>query len=70
MTDKEILKLVEEYFKVGGIQDDGSCSEYYGKPDTFVKFARTIRNTTWTQCIEQMETYNPENECWEMNNDE
>jgi len=42
MTNEEILELVKEYFEVGGIMDDGSCSEYYGKPDAFLKFARAI----------------------------
>jgi len=42
MTDKQILELVKEYFKVGGIRDDGSSSEYYGTPDAFVKFAQSI----------------------------
>ena len=42
MTDKEILKLVQEHFEVGGIRDDGSCSEYYGNFDAFLKFARAI----------------------------
>ena len=42
MTKQEILKLVREHFKGGGICDDGSCSEYYGDPDTFVKFVQTI----------------------------
>lgn len=39
MNKPEILKLVREYFNGGGICDDGSCSEYYGDPDAFVKFA-------------------------------
>lgn len=42
MTKQEILKLVREHFKGGGICDDGSCTEYYGGPDAFVKFAQTI----------------------------
>ena len=42
MTDEQLLELMNEYFDVGGIRDDGSCSEYYGKPDTFLKFARAI----------------------------
>ena len=25
-----------------GVRDDGSCSEYYGDPDAFVKFAKAI----------------------------
>jgi hypothetical protein len=42
MTDKQILKLVKEHFDVGGIRDDGTCSEYYGNPDAFLKFARAM----------------------------
>ena len=42
MTDEQILTLVEEYFEMGGIRDDGSSSEYYGTPDAFLKFAREI----------------------------
>ena len=50
MTDEQILELVEEYFDEGGIRDDGSCSEYYGKPDTFLKFARALY-----MCAEELE---------------
>ena len=42
MTKDEILQLVKEHFQEGGVRDDGSCSEYYGDPDAFVKFAREI----------------------------
>ena len=42
MTDEQILELVKEHFKEGGIRDDGSCSEYYGDLDAFVKFAKEI----------------------------
>jgi len=42
ILDEEILKLVKEHFEVGGIRDDSSCSEYYGNPDAFVKFAQEI----------------------------
>jgi hypothetical protein len=42
MTTEEILELVKEHFEEGGIQDDGSCSEYYGDPDAFVKFAQLM----------------------------
>ena len=34
--------MVKEHFEEGGIQDDGSCSEYYGDPDAFVKFAKVM----------------------------
>jgi hypothetical protein len=42
MTDEQILKLVKEHFDVGGIRDDGTCSEYYGNPDAFLKFAKAM----------------------------
>jgi len=42
MTTEEILQMVKEYFKEGGIRDDGSCSEYYGDPDAFLKFAKVM----------------------------
>ena len=40
MTKDEILQLVKEHFQEGGIRDDGSCAEYYGDLDAFVKFYR------------------------------
>jgi len=45
MTNEQILELVKEYFEVGGIRDDGTCSEYYGNPDAFLKFAQSIIKT-------------------------
>ena len=42
MTKDEILQLVKEHFQEGGVRDDGSCSEYYGDPDAFLKFALAI----------------------------
>ena len=42
MTNEQILELVKEHFTEGGIRDDGSCSEYYGDPDAFVKFAKVM----------------------------
>ena len=49
MTDEEILALAKEHFEVGGIRDDGSCSEYYGKPDAFLKFARAMYSEGWRE---------------------
>ena len=49
MTKDEILQLVKEHFKEGGIRDDGSCSEYYGDLDAFVKFAEAIYNTGYSR---------------------
>jgi hypothetical protein len=42
MTKDEILQLVKDHFQEGGVRDDGSCSEYYGDPDAFVRFAREL----------------------------
>lgn len=52
MTDSEILILVKEHFEVGGIQDDGSSSEYYGIPDAFLKFAQRMYNEGKSQGYE------------------
>ena len=50
MTDEQqILKLVQEHFEVGGIRDDGSCSEYYGNFDAFLEFARAIREDAYQE---------------------
>lgn len=43
MTDEQILELVKEHFIEEEVDDDGYCwIEFSGKPDAFVKFARTI----------------------------
>ena len=42
MSPEQILQLVKEHFQEGGVRDDGSCAEYYGGPDAFVKFAEAI----------------------------
>ena len=42
MTKEQILELVKEHFQEGGVRDDGSCAEYYGDPDAFLKFAEAI----------------------------
>jgi hypothetical protein len=49
MTDEEILQLVKEHFTEGAIHDDGSCSEWYGNTDAFVKFARDIRQDGYSE---------------------
>jgi hypothetical protein len=49
MTDEQILQLVQEHFEVGGIRDDGSCSEYYGNFDAFLEFARAIREDAYQE---------------------
>ena len=49
VTDAQILKLAQEHFEVGGIRDDGSCSEYYGNLDAFLKFARAIREDAYQE---------------------
>jgi hypothetical protein len=47
MNRQEILQLIREHFKPGGVCDDGSCSEYYGNPDAFVEFAKKIYHISW-----------------------
>lgn len=42
MTDEQILQLVKEHFTEGAIHDDGSCSEWYGNTEAFLKFARAM----------------------------
>lgn len=61
MTDEQLLELVKKYFEEGGIRDDGSCSEYYGETDAFVKFARAIRKNTIEEILTLLkEVPNPE----------
>lgn len=52
MTKEQILQLVKEHFQEGGVHDDGSCSEYYGHTDAFVKFARKIHEEGYYTCLE------------------
>ena len=47
MNKNEILQLVKEHFQEGGVRDDGSCSEYYGDTDAFVKFYRKVYSEGW-----------------------
>ena len=47
MTKEQILQLVKEHFQEGGVRDDGSCSEYYGDLDAFVKFYRKAYSEGW-----------------------
>ena len=42
MTEAQIIALVKEHFKEGDIHDDGSCSEWYGNTDAFLKFASKL----------------------------
>jgi hypothetical protein len=42
MTDEQIITLVNEHFEASGVRDDSSFTEYYGKPDAFLKFARAM----------------------------
>jgi hypothetical protein len=43
MTDEQIFELVKEHFVEEEVDDDGYCwIEFAGKPDAFLKFARTI----------------------------
>ena len=53
MTTEEILQMVKEYFNKGGIQDDGSCNEWYGYTDAFLKFAQLMYEEGYDQgCFE------------------
>lgn len=56
MTEEEILELVKEHFNEGGIHDDGSCSEYYGGLDAFVKFAWEIYGTAVDETLQDYES--------------
>jgi hypothetical protein len=49
MTEEQIIQLVKEHFKYGGLCDDGSWfkCKYYGDLDTFVKFAQEIYMKGW-----------------------
>lgn len=61
MTKQQILKLVREHFKPGGVCDDGSCTEYYGDPDAFVKFAQSIYEEAYQEGFDEgtyQESYN------------
>lgn len=49
MTEAQIIALVQEHFTEGGIHDDGSCSEWYGNTDAFLKFARAIRQDGYSE---------------------
>ena len=49
MTKEQILQLVKEHFQEGGVRDDGSCSEYYGDTDAFVKFYREAYSKGWRE---------------------
>ena len=53
MTEAQIIALVQEHFTEGDIHDDGSCSEWYGNTDAFLKFARAIYQEGYDQgCFE------------------
>ena len=53
MTKDEILQLVKEYFQEGGVRDDGSCAEYYGDLDAFVKFYCEAYSRGWREGNEE-----------------
>jgi hypothetical protein len=43
MTDEQILQLVKEHFTEEWCEEDGwGWTEFAGKPDAFVKFAREL----------------------------
>ena len=61
MTDAEILEMVKDYFKVGGIRDDGSSSEYYGTIKDFIDFSKQIRRDALYEVISILKNVpNPE----------
>ena len=49
ITKEKMLQLVKEHFQEGGVRDDGSCSEYYGDLDAFVKFYRKAYSEGWRE---------------------
>jgi hypothetical protein len=53
MTDEQIIALIPNYFTEGGIQDDGSCSEWYGNSDAFLKFAQAIHENGYNKGYEE-----------------
>ena len=53
MTKNEILQRVKEYFQEGGVRDDGSCAEYYGDTDAFVKFYCEAYSRGWREGNEE-----------------
>ena len=53
MTKEELLQLVKEHFQEGGVRDDGSCSEYYGDLDAFVKFYRKAYSEGWREGFDE-----------------
>lgn len=61
MTDAEILEMVKDYFKVGGIRDDGSSSEYYGTIKDFINFSKQVRRDALYEVISILKNVpNPE----------
>jgi hypothetical protein len=49
MTNEQIFSLVKKHFTEGGICDDGSCIEWYGNTDAFLKFAQAIRQNGYDE---------------------
>jgi hypothetical protein len=51
MTDEQIIDLVKEYFIEEEVDEDGYCwTEFAGKPDAFLKFARVVYSEGWAAC--------------------
>jgi hypothetical protein len=55
MTDEQILELVKEHFTEEWCEEDGcGWTEFAGKPDAFLKFARVIYelgyNNGYSEC--------------------
>jgi len=61
MTDAEILEMVEDYFKVGGIRDDGSYSEFYTTAKDIIHFYKQVRRDALYEVISILKNVpNPE----------
>ena len=53
MTEEQILELVKEHFTEEWCEEDGNgWVEFAGKPDAFLKFARTIRQDGYSEGYE------------------
>ena len=62
MTDEQIISLVKQYFTEEWCEEDGNgWTEFAGKPDAFLKFARAIRKQTIDEILTTLEEVpNPE----------
>ena len=57
MTNEQILELVKEHFTEEWCEEDGcGWTEFAGKPDVFVKFAREMYNKGQEEEIRRQKT--------------